>query len=125
MLDSIVHFWPSNISIFGLPFSNLNSLFSGRTGRCGKTGVATSFINLECDETLLLDLKHLLKEAKQKIPPVLQTLDDPTGWNSFLYFVSFHLWRTSFSWLFCLRFSYDLSLRPSHSCAICEIHLYL
>lgn len=28
-------------------------------------------------ETILLDLKHLLKEAKQRIPPVLQTLDDP------------------------------------------------
>eukprot|EP00808_Paulinella_micropora_P011215 g16460.t1 len=50
----------------------------GRTGRCGKTGVATSFINRECDETLLLDLKHLLIEAKQKVPPVLQTLHDPT-----------------------------------------------
>jgi len=50
----------------------------GRTGRCGKTGVATSFINRECSETLLLDLKHLLKEAKQKIPPVLMTLSDPS-----------------------------------------------
>jgi len=50
----------------------------GRTGRCGKTGVATSFINRECPETLLLDLKHLLMEAKQKVPPVLRTLDDPT-----------------------------------------------
>eukprot|EP00954_Amorphochlora_amoebiformis_P003010 236503-Amorphochlora_amoeboformis.AAC.1 len=50
----------------------------GRTGRCGKTGVATSFINRECSETFLLDLKHLLKEAGQKIPPVLLTLDDPT-----------------------------------------------
>ncbi len=50
----------------------------GRTGRCGKTGVATSFINRECSETFLLDLKHLLREAKQKIPPVLTTLNDPT-----------------------------------------------
>jgi ATP-dependent RNA helicase DDX41 len=50
----------------------------GRTGRCGKTGVATSFINRECSETLLLDLKHLLKEAKQKIPPVLTSLVDPS-----------------------------------------------
>jgi ATP-dependent RNA helicase DDX41 len=49
----------------------------GRTGRCGKTGVATSFINRDCEETLLLDLKHLLKEARQKIPPVLLTLADP------------------------------------------------
>lgn len=50
----------------------------GRTGRCGKTGVATSFINRECAETFLLDLKHLLREAGQKIPPVLMALEDPT-----------------------------------------------
>ena len=49
----------------------------GRTGRCGKTGVATTFINKSCDETTLLDLKHLLKEARQRIPPVLMMLDDP------------------------------------------------
>lgn len=48
----------------------------GRTGRCGKTGIATTFINRETSETTLLDLKHLLREAKQKIPPVLMTLDD-------------------------------------------------
>ncbi len=28
-------------------------------------------------ETILLDLKHLLKEAKQRVPPVLDALDDP------------------------------------------------
>ncbi|CAI5459235.1 unnamed protein product, partial [Closterium sp. Yama58-4] len=28
-------------------------------------------------ETILLDLKHLLREAKQRIPPVLASLDDP------------------------------------------------
>lgn len=56
----------------------------GRTGRCGKTGVATSFINKDCHETLLLDLKHLLIEAKQKCPPVLLTLDDPTASYSHL-----------------------------------------
>eukprot|EP00058_Branchiostoma_floridae_P022512 XP_002608002.1 hypothetical protein BRAFLDRAFT_74954 [Branchiostoma floridae] len=47
----------------------------GRTGRCGKTGIATTFINKACDESVLLDLKHLLLEAKQKIPPVLETLE--------------------------------------------------
>jgi len=51
----------------------------GRTGRCGKTGVATSFINKDCQDTFLLDLKHLLMEAKQKIPPVLNTIPDPTA----------------------------------------------
>jgi len=50
----------------------------GRTGRCGKTGVATTFINNKsCDETTLLDLKGLLREARQRIPPVLEMLEDP------------------------------------------------
>ena len=48
----------------------------GRTGRCGKTGIATTFINRKQTATTLLDLKHLLKEAKQRIPPVLAELDD-------------------------------------------------
>ncbi|CAJ0760246.1 14969_t:CDS:10 [Entrophospora sp. SA101] len=50
----------------------------GRTGRSGKTGVATTFINMNCSEQILLDLKHLLKEAKQRVPPVLEVLEDPT-----------------------------------------------
>lgn len=49
----------------------------GRTGRCGKTGVATTFINKDVEESILLDLKHLLIEAKQRVPPVLQALEDP------------------------------------------------
>eukprot|EP00906_Rhabdomonas_costata_P027070 RCo038503 len=49
----------------------------GRTGRCGKTGLATTFINKVSSESVLLDLKHLLKEAKQRIPPFLRTLHDP------------------------------------------------
>ncbi|KAL4424987.1 hypothetical protein ABPG77_002872 [Micractinium sp. CCAP 211/92] len=49
----------------------------GRTGRKGKTGIATTFINKNQSEHILLDLKHLLKEAKQRIPPVLQALHDP------------------------------------------------
>jgi len=47
----------------------------GRTGRCGKTGIATTFINKGCEESILLDLKHLLMEAKQKIPPFLDMLE--------------------------------------------------
>ncbi|KAJ3129276.1 hypothetical protein HK098_001974 [Nowakowskiella sp. JEL0407] len=50
----------------------------GRTGRSGKTGVATTFINRSCSEQILLDLKHLLREAKQRVPPVLSALEDPT-----------------------------------------------
>jgi len=47
----------------------------GRTGRCGKTGVATTFVNTSCSETILLDIKHVLIEAKQKVPPFLKALD--------------------------------------------------
>ncbi|KAI8371857.1 P-loop containing nucleoside triphosphate hydrolase protein [Blakeslea trispora] len=50
----------------------------GRTGRSGKTGVATTFINQNCSEQIRLDLKHLLKEAKQRIPPFLAAMEDPT-----------------------------------------------
>nr|CAD7461476.1 unnamed protein product [Timema tahoe] len=46
----------------------------GRTGRSGKTGIATTFINKANDESVLLDLKHLLIEAKQKVPPFLAAL---------------------------------------------------
>ncbi|KAL2518275.1 DEAD-box ATP-dependent RNA helicase 35 [Abeliophyllum distichum] len=42
-----------------------------------KTGIATTFINKNQSETTLLDLKHLLQEAKQRIPPVLAELNDP------------------------------------------------
>lgn len=46
----------------------------GRTGRSDKTGLATTFINKSNDESVLLDLKHLLIEAKQKIPAFLAQL---------------------------------------------------
>jgi len=46
----------------------------GRTGRSGHTGIATTFINKANDESVLLDLKHLLMEAKQKVPPFLLEL---------------------------------------------------
>ena len=64
----------------------------GRTGRRGIQGLATTFINKTCgrtfsfnlfslyfvsqiDEALLLDLKHLLIEAKQPVPPFLLQLE--------------------------------------------------
>jgi ATP-dependent RNA helicase DDX41 len=49
----------------------------GRTGRGEKTGLATTFINYKDRESILLDLKHLLLEAKQRVPKILQTLHDP------------------------------------------------
>lgn len=67
----------------------------GRTGRSGKTGIATTFVNMSTPEQTLLDLKYLLKEAGQKfvhhfnliiqfltnipsrVPPFLSTIEDP------------------------------------------------
>eukprot|EP00039_Didymoeca_costata_P010653 m.144259 g.144259 ORF g.144259 m.144259 type:complete len:618 (-) comp14913_c0_seq2:1197-3050(-) len=43
----------------------------GRTGRAGKTGIATTFINKMVSQTTLLDLKHMLIESKQRVPPFL------------------------------------------------------
>eukprot|EP00126_Sphaerothecum_destruens_P007506 Sdes_comp19880_c0_seq1m12191 len=50
----------------------------GRTGRSKKAGLATTFVNNLSSETILLDLKHLLVEAKQTIPEFLQQLQDPS-----------------------------------------------
>ena len=50
----------------------------GRTGRSGKTGVATTFINDQDPRVTLLDLKYLLKEAKQRVPPYLESLHGET-----------------------------------------------
>ena len=47
----------------------------GRTGRGGHTGVATTFINKQCSPTILMDLKQLLIEAKQRIPPFLENYE--------------------------------------------------
>ncbi|KAL7676445.1 hypothetical protein ACOME3_002697 [Neoechinorhynchus agilis] len=44
----------------------------GRTGRCGKTGLATTYVHRNCEEAILLDLKHLLMEAKQIVPQFLK-----------------------------------------------------
>ena len=49
----------------------------GRTGRRGQKGVATTFLTRETPESAMLDLKHVLKEAKQHVPPVLETIHDP------------------------------------------------
>lgn len=48
----------------------------GRTGRSGKTGIATTFVSTNSPDQILLDLKYLLKEAKQRIPPFLESLED-------------------------------------------------
>ncbi|KAL4438851.1 hypothetical protein ABPG74_016571 [Tetrahymena malaccensis] len=53
----------------------------GRTGRLGKTGRATTFVNKQQDENILSDLKMLLIEAKQPIPHFLKqiTHDSQSG----------------------------------------------
>ena len=47
----------------------------GRTGRSGRTGIATTFINKSVDESIQLDLKHLLEEAKQNVPIFLMEIE--------------------------------------------------
>ncbi|XP_025834358.1 ATP-dependent RNA helicase abstrakt [Agrilus planipennis] len=78
----------TDVASKGLDFSNIQHVINydmpddvenyvhriGRTGRSGKTGLATTFINKSTDESVLLDLKHLLMEAKQKIPTFLAEL---------------------------------------------------
>jgi superfamily II DNA/RNA helicase len=89
----------------------------GRTGRCGKTGIATTFINKNSPEEVLLDLKYLLIEAKQRVPLVLQTLSGPddaivevialdstadaTTFTLSFFFLLILGWRTT--WLHVLR----------------------
>jgi ATP-dependent RNA helicase DDX41 len=46
----------------------------GRTGRRGRAGLSTTFINRTIEEAILLDLKHLLIEAKQIVPEFLQNI---------------------------------------------------
>lgn len=53
----------------------------GRTGRGGQPGLATTFVNGSCSKSILLDLKHLMIEAEQDVPPFLNEIDGaaPTG----------------------------------------------
>jgi ATP-dependent RNA helicase DDX41 len=46
----------------------------GRTGRSNTKGRATTFVNKSTEPSVLLDLKHLLLEAKQVVPPFLLEL---------------------------------------------------
>ena len=40
--------------------------------------MATTFVNTrECSDSILLDLKHLLREAKQRVPTFLTAIHDP------------------------------------------------
>jgi len=50
----------------------------GRTGRGKHKGVATTMINNKVEMAVLADLKHLLLEAKQKVPPFLASMETET-----------------------------------------------
>jgi len=48
----------------------------GRTGRGNNSGVATTFVNSKsCEQSILLDLKALLAEAKQRVPDFLADIE--------------------------------------------------
>lgn len=58
----------------------------GVTFRCimyndvlGLARVLTTIFHQMVEESALLDLKHLLMEAQQRVPPVLMALEDPTA----------------------------------------------
>jgi superfamily II DNA/RNA helicase len=72
--DGCAHTGIQHVINFDMPEEIENYVHRiGRTGRRGKKGLATTFVSLkENSEIILLDLKYLLKEAKQPIPPVLQ-----------------------------------------------------
>jgi ATP-dependent RNA helicase DDX41 len=46
----------------------------GRTGRGNQRGTATTYVDKESTQEVLLDLKHLLLESRQKVPSFLQQL---------------------------------------------------
>jgi len=82
----------TDVASKGLDFTNIQHVINydmpddienyvhriGRTGRSGNRGLATTFINKSNEESVLLDLKHLLIEAKQDVPPFLATLHSET-----------------------------------------------
>ena len=47
-------------------------------------GLATTFVNKSTCQSVLLDVKHLLVEAKQPLPPFLEALEDDPGVGSTL-----------------------------------------
>ncbi|XP_037808512.1 ATP-dependent RNA helicase abstrakt [Lucilia sericata] len=78
----------TDVASKGLDFSNVQHVINydmpedienyvhriGRTGRSNTKGLATTFVNKTTDQSVLLDLKHLLIEAKQKVPDFLLEL---------------------------------------------------
>lgn len=79
----------TDVASKGLDFANIQHVINfdmpkeienyvhriGRTGRGESVGVSTTFIDSSLPEALLCDLKALLVEAKQEIPPFLEQFD--------------------------------------------------
>jgi ATP-dependent RNA helicase DDX41 len=118
----------TDIAAKGLDFQNVQHVINydcpediesyvhriGRTGRRGKKGVATTFINNTADSQVLMDLKYLLKEANQRIPDCLFDLVDPAREAS-----TFLSACAIFLVFFCI---YDLILEAvgnTDACAYC------
>lgn len=51
----------------------------GRVGRSHVTGLATTFINKGCDQTVLVELKDILYQCGQSVPPFLKVIEDKEG----------------------------------------------
>lgn len=78
----------TDVASKGLDFANIQHVINydmpedvenyvhriGRTGRSTTKGLATTFINKSAEQSVLLDLKQLLLEAKQKVPPFLEEM---------------------------------------------------
>ena len=47
----------------------------GRTGRLGKNGLSTTYINKNVDDAILLDLKHFLIECGEELPKFFSTIN--------------------------------------------------
>ena len=63
---------------YGMPSEIENYVHRiGRTGRRGQKGRATTLVDRNVEESTLLDLKHLLVEAKQQVPTFLLEINDP------------------------------------------------
>lgn len=77
----------------------------GRTGRSTNKGLATTFINKSNEESVLLDLKHLLIEAKQNVPPFLATLQSET--EVYLDLGGMSLSESTLVWLLTISFRAD------------------
>merc|ERR1712131_342713 len=55
----------------------------GRTGRGNNKGRATALVNEKCDTAVLLDLRAILREAKQDVPKFLNEWADDIAGDDF------------------------------------------